>query len=60
MHKVTSFLPKIISRIFGKYFVNAYFFYHVEIGVQTNRIRTDKADITFIFLFLFGFEYEYR
>ena len=31
----------------------------VQIGMKTDRIRTDITDIIFVFIFLVGFEFEY-
>jgi hypothetical protein len=31
-----------------------------EVGMKTDRIRTDITDIVFVFIFMFGFGFEYR
>lgn len=33
--------------------------YEMQIGMKTDRIRTDITDITFVFIFLSGFGFEY-
>jgi hypothetical protein len=31
----------------------------VQVGMKTDRIRTDITDIVFVFIFMFGFGFEY-